>query len=72
MVHAHIRLFGDNDELYFRDYLLDNPVIAKEFESLKLSLWKEFEHNRDGYTNAKSNFIRKYTDIAKKVYMSRY
>ena len=33
---------------------------------LKLSLWKKFEHDRDGYTEAKTDFIRKYTNLAKK------
>ncbi len=28
--HLHLRYAGDNDELYFRDYLNDNPGIAKE------------------------------------------
>ena len=51
--HLHLRYWGNNDELYFRDYMNDNPMIAKEYEKLKLSLWKSYEHNRDGYTNAK-------------------
>ena len=66
--HLHIRLDGDNDELYFRDYLLENFEIAKEYEKLKLSLWKKFEHNRDAYTESKEEFIKKYTEIAKKKY----
>ena len=28
--HIHLRFFGDNDELYFRDYLNAFPKIAKE------------------------------------------
>ena len=63
--HLHIRVVGDNDEIYFRDYLIENGDIAKQYEKLKLQLWKKFEHNRDGYTDAKSDFIRKYTKIAK-------
>ena len=39
---------------------------------MKLSLWKEYEHNRDGYTNAKSDFIKKITDDAKSIYGNRY
>jgi hypothetical protein len=70
--HLHIRLVGDNDELYFRDYLLENSEIAKEYERLKLSLWKKFEHNRDAYTESKGEFIKKYTEIAKKKYRNRY
>lgn len=63
--HLHLRFSGDIDELYFRDYLCGHPNIAKEYESLKLSLWKKFEFNRDGYTEAKSDFIRNITEIAK-------
>ena len=70
--HLHIRVLGDNNELYFRDYLLANPTIAKDYETLKLSLWKIFEHNRYGYTEAKSDFVNKYTDIAKQEYGKRY
>ena len=70
--HLHIRQEGDNNELYFRDYLNDNPDVAKEYEILKLSLWKKYEHNRDGYTDAKSEFVQKYTEKAKLLYENRY
>ena len=63
--HLHLRYMGDNDELYFRNYLIENPDVAKEYEKLKLSLWKQFEHNRDEYTNQKTEFVRKYTELAK-------
>lgn len=70
--HLHLRYQGDHDELYFRDYLKEHPAIAKEYESLKLSLWKAYEHNRDAYTDAKTDFIRKYTQQAKKDHKGRY
>lgn len=63
--HLHIRLENDKDEIYFRDYLNAHPDAAKEYEQLKLKLWKEFEHNRDAYTDAKTQFIKKYTEKAK-------
>lgn len=63
--HLHLRFIGDNDEIYFRDYLNEHPEIAKEYETLKLSLWKKYEHDRDAYTNAKSEFVVKYTEKAK-------
>lgn len=63
--HLHLRYMGDNDEIYFRDYLNANSAVAKEYEALKLGLWKKFEHNRDGYTDAKSEFVKKYTALAK-------
>ena len=59
--HLHLRYYGDNDELYFRDYLKDHPDVAKDYEKLKLTLWKKYEYNRDAYTEAKTDFIRQYT-----------
>ncbi len=70
--HLHFRYEGDNDELYFRDYMKEYPSIAQEYEALKLKLWKQFEFDRDGYTDAKSEFIKKYTEAAKKKYGNRY
>ncbi|MGT2666964.1 GrpB family protein [Streptococcus rifensis] len=65
--HLHLRLSGDCDELYFRDYLRQHPDLAQDYQKLKLSLWKKFEHDRDGYTEAKSDFIQNYTHLAKEV-----
>lgn len=70
--HIHLRYYGDNDELYFRDYMNHNPALAKEYEKLKISLWKKYKHNRDAYTDAKSAFVEKYTRYAKTEYGSRY
>ena len=70
--HIHMRYIGDNDELYFRDYLNEHPDVAKEYESLKLQLWKQYEHDRDAYTDAKTNFISKWTAEARKEYGDRY
>ena len=70
--HIHLRYAGDNDELYFRDYLNEHPDVAKEYESLKLRLWKQFEHDRDAYTDAKTGFISRWTAEARKEYGDRY
>ncbi|WP_061597603.1 GrpB family protein [Streptococcus gordonii] len=70
--HLHLRYEGDHDELYFRDYLQEHPAVAKDYEKLKLSLWKQYEYNRDAYTEAKTDFIKNYTDEAKKLYDRRY
>lgn len=70
--HLHLRYMGDNDELYFRDYLNDHPEIAKQYAALKLFLWKKYEHNRDGYTAAKGAFITQHTEAAKAKYGNRY
>jgi len=70
--HLHLRYRGDNDELYFRDYLIDHPDAAQEYQEMKLKLWKEYEHDRDGYTNAKTGFIKSHTEKAKTEYGKRY
>ena len=70
--HLHLRYAGDHDELYFRDYLKEHPGAAKEYEQLKLSLWKRFEHDRDGYTAAKGALVAQYTAEAKQLYANRY
>ena len=70
--HLHLRYMGDNNELYFRDYLNEFPRVAKEYEKLKLSLWNKHEHNRDAYTNAKTEFVQQYTEKAKLIYKNRY
>ena len=70
--HLHLRHAGDNDELYFRDYMNERPDLAKEYEQLKLRLWKQFEHDRDGYTEAKTALIRQYTAEAKAAYPDWY
>ncbi len=63
--HIHIRYSGDWDELYFRDYLKKNPEIALEYARLKQDIAKKYRYDRDGYTNAKTDFIKKITKIAR-------
>lgn len=63
--HIHFHDVGDNDEVYFRDYLIAHPGIAKEYEALKLSLLPEYHNNRDGYTEAKTDFVRRITAMVK-------
>lgn len=70
--HLHLRYEGDNDELYFRDYMNEHPLYAKEYERLKLKLWKLYEHDRDRYTKEKTVFVEKYTADAKRKYIDRY
>lgn len=70
--HLHVRYLDDWNELYFRDYLIEYPETAKEYGKLKLQLWKRFEHDRDGYTEAKRDFILSVTDKARKKYGNRY
>lgn len=70
--HLHVKQFGDWSELYFRDFLREYPDVAKQYETLKYKLLKQFKHNRDAYTNAKSEFIIENTEKARLKYGSRY
>lgn len=53
------------DRIYFRNYLRQNKKAAKEYESLKISLAEKFKYDREAYTNAKSEFVKRITEIAK-------
>lgn len=62
--HIHFHLFGDNDELLFRDYLNLHRKAAEEYERLKRSLLPRYKHDRDGYTEAKTDFVRSIVSMA--------
>ncbi len=66
--HLHLRFYGDNDELYFNKYLIEHPETAKEYEAVKLALCAKYKYDRDKYTQGKTDFINKYTELAKKQY----
>lgn len=70
--HLHVRYLGDWDELYFRDYLIVNPHIADKYGMLKQELQKKYEFNRDGYTEAKTEFVQQYTKEAREAFSNRY
>lgn len=70
--HLHLRRAGDNDELYFRDFLRSDVVVAKEYERLKLDLQKRYRHDRDAYTRNKGDFVKRYTEIGRRLFAGRY
>ena len=70
--HLHIRYPGDWGELYFRDYLRTHPESTAEYAALKQILAKKFHYDRDGYTAAKGNFIRRVTEIARREFSGRH
>ena len=55
--HLHIRKKGDIEEVKFRDVLIKNPKIAKQYERLKLDLELTYKYDREGYTAGKTKFI---------------
>lgn len=70
--HLHVKTLGDWDELYFRDYLRGHPEAAREYAVLKLSLKEKYEHDRDAYTNAKTDFVEKCSQKARAEFGPRY
>lgn len=64
--HIHVRYLGDWDELYFRDYLKKHPELTNEYGLLKMELAKKYRNDRDGYTEAKTDFIKRINILARK------
>ena len=60
--------FEQWDRLLFRDYLIERPDIAREYETLKLSLAHDYAKDRTAYTEAKTEFIVRVTEEAKAHY----
>ena len=56
--HLHIRRKGDIEEVKFRDILIENPKIAKQYEKLKLYLELTYKYDREGYTAGKTKLIK--------------
>jgi Uncharacterized conserved protein len=79
--HLHVRYLGNWDELYFRDYLIENPDVATEYGKLKLKIIDDIEKGiieripngkPNGYSQAKLAFVKKYSDVAKQKFQNRY
>ena len=56
--HLHVRKKGDIEEVKFRDVLIKNPKIAKQYETLKLDLEQRYKYDREGYTAGKTKLIK--------------
>jgi GrpB-like predicted nucleotidyltransferase (UPF0157 family) len=65
MVEHH---FEHWDRLLFRDYLIEHPEVAKEYQDLKYRLYNAHPHDRIAYTKGKTDFIERVTAMAKKYY----
>ena len=46
-----------SDEIIFRDYLIEHPQTAAEYQALKLRLVKLYPNDREAYTKSKTDFI---------------
>jgi len=70
--HIHVRYRGDWDELYFRDYLKIHSDITKEYGNLKVQLIQKYKHDRDAYTEAKTEFVKKIIKMGREEFADRY
>lgn len=79
--HLHVRYFGDWDELYFRDFLLEKPEVLAEYGDLKRKILKDIENGSierlpngtpNGYSAAKLVFVQECSRAAKQEFPNRY
>ena len=65
--HLHVAPGGHPvmDGLLFRDYLRKHPETARLYEELKYALAEQYRNDREGYTDAKSEFVREITERAR-------
>ena len=54
------------DRLLLRDYLIDHPAVAKEYERLKLGLGAATPYDRAAYTQGNTEFVMRITEVAKR------
>ena len=64
--HIHFHAIGDNDEILFAIISTVTSKSLTNMKKLKLSLLPKYKHDRDGYTDAKSAFVKNILGIAKK------
>lgn len=65
----HIHCYEQNNQnllanIAFRDYLIEHPDYAKQYNDLKLHLAEQYADNRITYTNEKTDFIKMILRLA--------
>jgi len=70
----HIHMITESPEftmhweaLLFRDYLIQHPEVASEYEGLKRRLAETHPNDRVAYTSGKSEFVSRVTTAAKRL-----
>ena len=65
MVESH---FEHWDRLLFRDYLIEHPEVAAQYQALKSHLATACPNDRVAYTKGKTRFVVKVTEQARHFY----
>jgi GrpB-like predicted nucleotidyltransferase (UPF0157 family) len=71
--HIHIiepKSKRGQNRIIFRDYLIAHPEIAGEYEQLKIKLAQAYAHDREKYTDAKTEFIEYVLCKARKAFQA--
>lgn len=63
--HIHVRYERDPDEIIFRDFLVDHHDLAEEYKKLKIKLAGIHKFNREHYTEAKNDFVKRINCMAR-------
>jgi GrpB-like predicted nucleotidyltransferase (UPF0157 family) len=63
-IHMVERHFEHWERLLFRDYLVQHPDVAREYEALKFRLASAYQNDRVAYTQGKTPFINKVMTLA--------
>jgi GrpB-like predicted nucleotidyltransferase (UPF0157 family) len=63
-VRTHHLHFVESDfehweRLLFRDYLIEHPDVARQYEELKFSLARNHRNDRAAYTDGKADFVKR-------------
>ena len=62
----HVVKFGSiewRNYINFRDYLNAHPLVAKEYENLKIMLYQKYADDREEYTAHKHDFIQRILSL---------
>lgn len=64
--HIHVEEYGKqswNNHIYFRNSLLENNNLQKEYMELKKSLAAKYQNDREQYTAHKAEFIQRVISL---------
>ncbi len=59
----HVHIFEPSSKhwrgkIIFRDYLISNPDVLRDYEKLKIALAQQHTYDREQYTDAKAKFVK--------------
>ena len=66
--HVHVNEIGGRDwenQVLFRDYVIQHPKLAEEYAALKRELARKHQRDRDGYLEGKAPFIERALAMAR-------